>query len=494
MARPRRPAPPAARNIRPAAKRQRITLEVQHINLATKRPKGEAIALEVETSATIDSVKAMWCSLSRPPGALFKVPEALCRLSFAGQQLEGGRALSDYGIAGGSTLAAQIGLAAPSGRRIPLTGRRIPSDRAAAHGCRASVEEGRAAWQSPLAPAAAASDASVEACAATASWTDGCLEEGRAASPPPLAPAAAASDASVEAFGATGTWADACPEGGRAAWQSPLAHAAAASDASVEACAATGTWADGCPEEGRAASPPPLAPAAASSGKGRGRGWQVGRGSRNLQGARSRLAAGREVRISRTMSWVLRHGAEKRGLFIRSDGFVNAQELLALREFAAFTVEDIKHVVRTNDKKRFELVEEAGEVFVRASQGHSMEQVEDEQLLEALNQADPSLPSVCVRGTYSSCVQSILQNGILAGGGTSMRKHVHFVPFEPWDERPVSGMKPDCDAAIYVNLREAMQGGIRFFRSSNNVLLSPGVVPAKYISKVLYWQDGAWAS
>lgn len=35
-----------------------------------------------------------------------------------------------------------------------------------------------------------------------------------------------------------------------------------------------------------------------------------------------------EVRISKTLSWVLRHGAKKEGLFMRPDGYVRVKDLV----------------------------------------------------------------------------------------------------------------------------------------------------------------------
>ena len=61
------------------------------------------------------------------------------------------------------------------------------------------------------------------------------------------------------------------------------------------------------------------------------------------------------VRLSRLLSKILRHKAEEYGIAIQSDGFVSVSELLAHKDFRRFSLEDIFHVVETNDKKRFEL-------------------------------------------------------------------------------------------------------------------------------------------
>lgn len=39
-----------------------------------------------------------------------------------------------------------------------------------------------------------------------------------------------------------------------------------------------------------------------------------------------------EVRISKTLSWVLRHGAKTEGLFMRKDGYVRVNDLVRTLE------------------------------------------------------------------------------------------------------------------------------------------------------------------
>lgn len=76
-------------------------------------------------------------------------------------------------------------------------------------------------------------------------------------------------------------------------------------------------------------------------------------------------------RLSKALSWVLRHGIAKKGLTMTSDGYVLWDDLAKLNEFSKYTFDDIKNVVETNDKKRFALQEKDGQWFIRANQGHS---------------------------------------------------------------------------------------------------------------------------
>ena len=102
--------------------------------------------------------------------------------------------------------------------------------------------------------------------------------------------------------------------------------------------------------------------------------------------------------------------------------------------------------------------------------------MKDEALLKRLSADDADLPEVCVHGTYRRHVDSIRQKGLLPHGGRAgWRKRVHFSPCEPGSKQRISGMRGDCEVAVYVDLRAALRDGVPFFVSANEVILSPGV-------------------
>jgi 2'-phosphotransferase len=97
---------------------------------------------------------------------------------------------------------------------------------------------------------------------------------------------------------------------------------------------------------------------------------------------------------------------------------------------------------------------------------------------------DPAQTPVVIHGTY-------LKNwdGIRTGGLNRMtRNHVHFSAGEPGEDGVISGMRKSADLKIYIDMPKAMASGLRFFRSANNVILSPGdasgVVKTDFFSKV----------
>ena len=63
----------------------------------------------------------------------------------------------------------------------------------------------------------------------------------------------------------------------------------------------------------------------------------------------------RLVRLSKTMSWLLRHGANDAGVAMDKDGSVLVTDMLKLPKFRGFTTTDVMEVVRLNEKKRFEI-------------------------------------------------------------------------------------------------------------------------------------------
>lgn len=196
---------------------------------------------------------------------------------------------------------------------------------------------------------------------------------------------------------------------------------------------------------------------------------------------------GREFKISKTLSQILRRRALESDIHVQPDGFCFLRQVLAcllLRRLNA-TQADIQRIVARDDKQRFAVMKKKKKIMIRAVQGHSMTLVEDKYLLQRV---DPdNLPDCCVHGTYRKHFESIKKKGLLAGGhqGQTFRNHVHFSSFAPGDKRVISGMRYDCEIAIWIDLKRAIRDQIPFYLSANRVLLSPGVagvIDTKYFT------------
>src|SRR5215471_17344946 len=79
------------------------------------------------------------------------------------------------------------------------------------------------------------------------------------------------------------------------------------------------------------------------------------------------------IKTSKFLSLILRHEPERVGLKLDSAGWIDVTELLEAvnRNGVSLTLDQLKHVVATNDKKRFAFSEDGQRI--RDSQGHFIE-------------------------------------------------------------------------------------------------------------------------
>ena len=185
----------------------------------------------------------------------------------------------------------------------------------------------------------------------------------------------------------------------------------------------------------------------------------------NRQKRRGGDGGGHNVKLSKLLSYTLRHGATKEGLNITPAGYVKVSDILNHDKVKGFKKEDIEQVVKENDKQRFSFGDENGELTIRANQGHSLE-VPELELLEL----EPGELPVAIHGTYEKCIEGIKRTGL----SKMRRQHIHMAVDEPGESGVISGMRKSCDYIITVNISRAQRDGLVFYRSSNNVILCEG--------------------
>ncbi|XP_039871913.1 tRNA 2'-phosphotransferase 1 [Simochromis diagramma] len=216
------------------------------------------------------------------------------------------------------------------------------------------------------------------------------------------------------------------------------------------------------------------------SAKGGGGSGKRGRGRRGHRGGEDR-----DVRLSKSMSYALRHGASQMGLQMGTDGFLFVEDLLAHPQFHSYSLEDVERVVATNDKQRFKLCThpEDGRLQIRANQGHSVQVVDLE--LKPVMAGSPDCPAEAVHGSYLRNWSSIQQQGL----SRMKRTHIHLARGLPGEDGIISGMRKDCDLAVFIDVPKALADGIKFFWSENDVLLTAGdaegKIQPKYFSRAL---------
>jgi 2'-phosphotransferase len=89
------------------------------------------------------------------------------------------------------------------------------------------------------------------------------------------------------------------------------------------------------------------------------------------------------TQLSKALSYILRHGTLKEGLKVRPDGYVPLDDVLARPKVAKIklengnspSLEDVRKIVDSNDKKRFEMIQKDEIWLIRAVQGHSIANV-----------------------------------------------------------------------------------------------------------------------
>lgn len=178
-----------------------------------------------------------------------------------------------------------------------------------------------------------------------------------------------------------------------------------------------------------------------------------------------------KVHLSKLLALVLRHQGADMGLKFRSDGYVNMADLLAINEMANFTVDDIVAVTNENEKQRFKIITENNNFLIRANQGHSgkvKDMINDDELLEEIK--DSSKIPLCIHGTNKKSIDIIKKEGL----SRRERHAIHFASGDKSDESVISGIRKSANAFVYINVKKAMDAGIKFYRSENGVILSHG--------------------
>lgn len=115
------------------------------------------------------------------------------------------------------------------------------------------------------------------------------------------------------------------------------------------------------------------------------------------------------TRISKFLSLVLRHKPEHINLSLNTNGWANVEELIALSANAGFvfSFDELKHIVETNNKKRFAFNEDC--TLIRASQGHSV------GIDSGYTAQEP--PEILYHGTATKNLDSILETDLTKATG-----------------------------------------------------------------------------
>ena len=172
------------------------------------------------------------------------------------------------------------------------------------------------------------------------------------------------------------------------------------------------------------------------------------------------------VRISKRMSYVLRHAPHTANLILDEHGWVPVDDLIAALGLDRTTLD---RVVAGNDKQRFAVETGADGIDrIRASQGHSI------PIDLALAPAAP--PELLFHGTSQTNREAIQVQGLVK----RQRHHVHLSKDESTAFAVGARRGPDRVVILRIDAGRMFRDGYTFYRSANGVWLTDHV-PAGYI-------------
>lgn len=167
-------------------------------------------------------------------------------------------------------------------------------------------------------------------------------------------------------------------------------------------------------------------------------------------------------KLSKFLSYVLRHNPDKLELTLDNQGWVSVEELLS--KLNNVSMETLEYVVANNNKKRFAFNED--KTKIRANQGHSI------KIDLAYSPIEP--PELLYHGTATKNIESIQKSGIIKGS----RHHVHLsVDIETAKDVGKRHGKP---VILNIKSKEMYKAGYEFFLSENGVWLTD-FVPVEFI-------------
>ena len=172
---------------------------------------------------------------------------------------------------------------------------------------------------------------------------------------------------------------------------------------------------------------------------------------------------------SKFLSYVLRHEPQAIGLQLDSEGWADIESLIvgAAKDGRTLDISLIQTVVSSSDKKRFSISDDGQRI--RAVQGHSTTSV-------SLQHVEKELPEFLYHGTATRFLESIRQQGLIAGS----RHHVHLSQDIP--TAIAVGQRYGKPVVLKIEALRMHQRGFKFFQAENGVWLTAHV-PSNFTSE-----------
>lgn len=176
------------------------------------------------------------------------------------------------------------------------------------------------------------------------------------------------------------------------------------------------------------------------------------------------------VKLSKEMSYLLRHHPEALNLNLDDQGFVAVSQLLkALNDEGKYdkkiTRHDLDVMMAQSEKKRYEIVDDK----IRATYGQSFQQK------VKLVEANP--PEILYHGTAWRFLDGISRKGLLPMKRQKVCLSVDVASAEAVGRRHEHGGQP---AILLVHAKEAQKAGVKFY-PSNDTTWQSDPIPRKFL-------------
>ena len=175
-----------------------------------------------------------------------------------------------------------------------------------------------------------------------------------------------------------------------------------------------------------------------------------------------------DEKLSRFLSFLLRHKPESIELNMDSEGWVNVNELIRKINFNTkyhINKTILEEIVATDNKGRY-VFKGKNNDFIRACQGHSIKTVD-------LKFEDVKPPEILYHGTSKNHYELIKASGIKP----MTRQYVHLSG--DYDTAVNVGSRHGEVVVLKINARKMYEEGLKFYKSENGVWLTD-FVDTKY--------------
>lgn len=175
------------------------------------------------------------------------------------------------------------------------------------------------------------------------------------------------------------------------------------------------------------------------------------------------------VRLSKEISFALRHRPWEYELEMDEEGYVSINQLLnAINENAKYNkvidLDDLKKVIEISDKERLEINGDS----IRALYGHTIPM--------HIKKIEATPPAVLYHGTSHKAIDMILNDGIKP----MSRQYVHL-SIDTDTAIIVGKRRDDNPILLIVDTQAAIKDGHKFYIGNDKVWLAD-YIPPKYIS------------